>query len=367
MDQTKRLKVFFVLGSFKLGGTERTCSRIGMELLKRGFDVKFLLLNGVFDYKDQPLRENAIVLVEDKNKNKILRLASAYLKFIRILRKERPDFLISFSMGFNLFAFFSFYRKLIFRIESNIFIYKKKLYRRYFQKLVALSPNVKHVVIPSKGLYDRSKEYFYNPAKLVLVPNPIEVEEIKTLAAASLDDFPMLVDGKFLVTAGRLHASKGFAQLIRVFGKSKLHDFKLVILGEGPQRSELEQLTSDLNIKDRVLLPGYHANPYRFFARARYFILNSAHESFGNVLIEAMACGTPVVSNDCDFGPRSIITHNVSGVLYNRDKEGELQKVMEQVAFDDAFYDAIRSGISAELSRFNTQKIVDFWSENVLI
>src|SRR5690349_20297179 len=115
MSKRNVRKIFFVLGSFKLGGTERTCSRIGMELIRRGHDVKFILLNNIFDYNEPLLLSNSIVLVKDKNKNKLIRLIQAYFKLMSMLRKEKPDFVISFSMGFNLFTFFTFYRKLIFR------------------------------------------------------------------------------------------------------------------------------------------------------------------------------------------------------------------------------------------------------------
>jgi glycosyltransferase involved in cell wall biosynthesis len=367
MDQSRRKKVFFVLGSFKLGGTERTCSRVGMELLRRGYQVKYILLNGIFDYDDRLLRENSVVLVKDKTRNKFVRLISAYWLLLKILRKEKPDFLVSFSMGFNLFTFFTFYKTLVFRIESNIFIYKRKLYRRYFQNLVCLAPNVKRIVIPSLGLFERSLKYFYRPEKLILVPNPIDIDEVNKLGQLSIDDIAFLKNASFVVTAGRLHASKGYAPLIKAFAKSRLTNYKLVILGEGPQKAELEQLITSLNLQHRVWLGGYQPNPYRFFSKARFFILNSSHESFGNVLIEAMACDTPSLSNDCDYGPRSIVTHNVSGVLYNRDNEEEMIGAMEQMGLDDAFWNSMKEGLKTERNRFNVQKIVDFWEENVLI
>jgi glycosyltransferase involved in cell wall biosynthesis len=367
MEKVKVKKFFFVLGSFKLGGTERTCSRIGMELIKRGHDVKFILLNNVFDYNDPLLVSNSVVLVKEKNRNKLIRWIVAYFRLMSMLRKERPDFAISFSMGFNLFTFFTFYKKLIFRIESNIFIYKRKLYRRYFQNLICLAPNVKRIVIPSQGLFERSLKYFYRPEKLILVANPIDIDEVNKLGQSSIDDIEFLKNTSFIVTAGRLHVSKGYAPLIKAFAKSRLTNYKLVILGEGPQKTELEQLLTSLNLQHRVWLGGYQSNPYRFFSKARFFILNSSHESFGNVLIEAMACDTPLLSNDCDYGPRSIITHNVSGVLYNRDNEEEMIRAMEQMGLDDVFWNSMKQGLKTERNRFNVQKIVDFWEENVLI
>ncbi len=182
--------------------------------------LNFVLLNGVFDYNDPGLRENSIVLGDPTRKNKFVRMFYSFFKLVGLLRQEKPDYLISFSIGINLFILFTFYRRMIFRIEANIFIYKKKLYRRYFQKIAPLLPQVKKVVVPSQGLYEKCYEYFYKPHKLVQVSNPIIVGDIMKLSEEPLADFPALANRKFIVTAGRLHESKGFAQLIDVFSRS---------------------------------------------------------------------------------------------------------------------------------------------------
>jgi glycosyltransferase involved in cell wall biosynthesis len=362
------MKLFFVVGSFKMGGTERTASRIGIELLRRGYDIKFILINAIFDYNEPELLENSIVLVKDKTKNKTLRILSALFSLIRLLRKEKPAYLISFSMGINLFVLFTFYRRIIFRIESNIFIYRKKLYRRYLQKYAALSPNVKHVVVPSKGLYDKLGTYFLNPSKLVLISNPINIQTVQELGNEHLDDYPFLEPGKFIVTAGRLHYSKGFAQLIKIYAQSKLNGaFKLVILGDGPQKEELQNLIKEYKLSGNVFLLGYQSNPYRFFSRSRYFILNSTHESFGNVLIETMACDVPVISNDCDYGPRHIIKQNHNGILYDQRNEPGFLRVLEQAAFDDPFYQTLKKGAMEEKHRYDITTITDFWTQSLIV
>jgi glycosyltransferase involved in cell wall biosynthesis len=359
--------IFIVVGSFKLGGTERTASRIGLELIRRGHAVKFILLKGVFDYNEKELVENSIVLDNPKWKFKTVRKMLSLFTLIALLKRHRPRYLVSFSMGINLFVFFTFYRRIIFRIESNIFIYKKKLYRRYFQKILSISPNVKKIVVPSKGLYDGCYQYFLAPEKLVLISNPIDIPSIQKLGAEPIADYPQLQNGKFIVTAGRLHESKGFGQLIQVFLKSKLAaTYSLVILGEGPQRPALEKMIRDLSAEQSVYLLGYQQNPYRFFAKARFFILNSAHESFGNVLIESMAAGIPVVSNDCDFGPRHIIKQGQNGILYKRSNEAEFLSALESVGLDDALWESLKGGAKTEVEHYKIQEITSFWTLNII-
>jgi len=359
--------IFIVVGSFKLGGTERTASRIGLELIRRGHAVKFILIKGIFDYNEKELIENSIVLENPKWKVKMVRNILSLFKLIALLRRHRPRYLVSFSMGVNIFVFFTFYRRLIFRIESNIFIYKTRLYRRYFQKILSISPNVKKIVVPSKGLYDGCYQYFLAPEKLVLISNPIDISSIQNLGAEPIADYPQLQNGKFVVTAGRLHESKGFRQLIQVFLKSKLAaTYSLVILGEGPQRPALEKLIHDLSAEQNVFLLGYQQNPYRFFAKARFFVLNSGHESFGNVLIESMASGIPVVSNDCDFGPRHIIKQGLNGILYNRSNEVEFLSTLERVGLDDALFESLKKGVKTEVEHYKIQEITSFWTLNII-
>jgi glycosyltransferase involved in cell wall biosynthesis len=90
---------------------------------------------------------------------------------------------------------------------------------------------------------------------------------------------------------------------------------KLVILGEGPDRSRLEKLVVGLGLCDDVALPGFDENPYSAMRHATAFVLSSLYEGFGNVLVEALAVGTPVVSTRCPVGPDEIITDGVTGLL----------------------------------------------------
>jgi glycosyltransferase involved in cell wall biosynthesis len=367
MTSTPKPKIFFVLGSFKLGGTERTASRVGMELIRKGYPVKFLLINGVFDYDDPLLVNNSIVLSKPGSKPGLLKLLGVFFTLMKIVRRERPDRLMSFSLGVNMLIFFLFYRNTVFRIESNIFIYKKKLYRRYLQDYFSRFVHVRQVVIPSQGLYDASYQYFKRREKLVLISNPLDVENIEALRDESIDDFPSLKNSPFIVSAGRLNASKGYIQLIKIFKQSKLYPaYKLVILGHGELYHKLEELIDAEGLKDHVILGGYQANPYRFMSRARFFVLNSSHESFGNVLIESFACHIPVLSNDCDFGPRHIIKNGVNGLLYLQTKESEFMEKLELMAFNDEIYGRLKKGAVESVTTYHVKTITERWIQEII-
>jgi glycosyltransferase involved in cell wall biosynthesis len=113
-----------------------------------------------------------------------------------------------------------------------------------------------------------------------------------------------------------LNKFKDFATLIRAFARLRaVHPARLVILGEGPERRNLEQLARQLGVATEVDLPGFAANPYAFMARADVFALASRVEGLSNAIIEALACGCPVVSTDCPNGPDEVLQHGRYGRL----------------------------------------------------
>jgi glycosyltransferase involved in cell wall biosynthesis len=115
---------------------------------------------------------------------------------------------------------------------------------------------------------------------------------------------------------GRLAPQKNFCDLIRAFAQIRQRrPAKLLIIGEGDQRPQLETLTRELGVADDVCLLGYCENPYAYMSRVQVFVLSSTYEGFGLVLVEALATGAPVVSTDCPSGPREILGDGRYGSL----------------------------------------------------
>ena len=119
-----------------------------------------------------------------------------------------------------------------------------------------------------------------------------------------------------ILGVGRLTQAKDFPTLIRAFALvRKKRAARLMILGEGEERPKLEALVRELGLEREVTLPGFVDNPYKYMKRAAVFVLSSKWEGFGNVLVEAMALGTPVVSTDCPSGPAEILENGRWGRL----------------------------------------------------
>ena len=122
-------------------------------------------------------------------------------------------------------------------------------------------------------------------------------------------------EGAKILGVGRLKPEKDFELLLRAFARLVEHrDASLVILGEGPLRTKLEDLAVRLGIADRVAMPGFRVDTSPFYATADLFVLSSTSEGFGNVLVEAMAAGLPVVSTNCP-GPCEVLDHGRYGCL----------------------------------------------------
>lgn len=134
-----------------------------------------------------------------------------------------------------------------------------------------------------------------------------------------------------LIAVGRLHEAKDHATAIRALAAvRRTRAARLLILGEGPERRRLAELAAGLGVGDSVDLPGFVANPHAWLSRSALLVSSSRWEGFGNVLVEALAAGTPVVSTDCPGGPREILDGGRFGRLVPvGDHEALARAVME--------------------------------------
>jgi glycosyltransferase involved in cell wall biosynthesis len=213
------------------------------------------------------------------------------------------------------------------------------------------------VVTVSEGL---AKQYrWLRPDKLSVIHNFLPERR-----GAEPEAFPFLSPGaRYIVGMGRLEPEKGFDKLIEAFHRvaKDCPGWNLLIVGEGSLRMELAGLVASLGLADRVALPGRVRNPRSLFRQCDLFALSSESEGFGLVLLEAMSAGLPVVSFDCDFGPREIIAAGVSGVLVPAGDVPALSRAIRKLANDEGLRGRLASRGLATVGRFSPNEIGDRW------
>ena len=208
--------------------------------------------------------------------------------------------------------------------------YLPELVRRTYpraDRVIAVSDHVANELITTIGL---SKD------SVVAVPNPVVDGALRARAQQPLAH-PWFAQGgpPVILAAGRLTEQKDFATLIHAFAAVRTdREARLVILGEGRLRDDLEQLVCTLGIQADVYMPGFVENPFQYMARASVLVLSSAYEGLPGVLIQALACGCPVVSTDCPGGSSEILEDGKYGALVSIGKADEMAKAI-LVELDD--------------------------------
>ncbi|MFN7015814.1 MAG: glycosyltransferase [Fimbriimonadales bacterium] len=315
-------KIALYLPSLRGGGAERVFTVLAQGFAQRGYQVDMVLARAEGSF----LRHVAppVKVVDLEARRVILSLP----RLVRYLRQSKPDVLLSGLDHANAVAILAskvagLPQYVAVSVHNTLSIATSRAPSSRGRLLVPLSARLLYrcasaIVATSRGVAeDLEKMLRLAHGRVRVIYNPIVSPELLERAVQPIDhpwfqpNMPPVI-----LAAGRLTEPKDFATLLRAFGHvRKTVDARLVILGEGEQRSMLEQLTAELNLKGYVDMPGFVENPYAYMKRAAVFALSSRWEGFGNVLVEAMACGTPVVATDCPSGPREILEDGKWGKL----------------------------------------------------
>ncbi len=190
---------------------------------------------------------------------------------------------------------------------------------------------------------------------LITIHNPITTDDISVLAMEEVDH-PWFQEGSppVLLGVGRLTTPKNFPLLIEAFEivRSKVK-CRLVILGDGHLRDDLELRALSSPYRADISFPGHRINPFPFMRRAAVFAMSSSWEGFGNVLVEAMATGTPVVATDCPHGPREILEGGKYGPIVPPDDAQKLAEAIVGLLLDPTPRELLVEGSQ----RFNARAI----------
>lgn len=288
--------------------------------VKSGFEVDLLLVRREGIYLSQL---DAAVQVIDLQANKLL---FSLPKLIAYLKQVKPDNLITALEDTNIVAIFARLMaqvptRLIVTVHNNLsqeMLNGEGLKRRLVPTVLKwIYPFADQVVAVSQGVAEDLKRLGVQPDKIRVIYNPILTPDFSHLATAvPQHQWLLQPDEPVVLGVGRLELQKDFETLIRAFALAKKKQpMRLMILGEGSQKASLEALCQQLEVTDSTVFVGFVSNPLACMSRAALCVLSSAWEGFGNVLVEAMGVGTPVVATDCPSGPAEILEQGKYGQL----------------------------------------------------
>lgn len=301
------------------GGVERMIAHLCEGFLAAGVAVDLLLIKdcgSALKLVPPGVRQ---IKMGDHAPNCLPRLVS-YLK------REEPDVLFSSKHRANQIAILAraiagVKTRLLVKIETNLTasLARQNFFKRalFTKQLQLFYPHADGVIGVSQGVTDDLFQLIGgDPGRFHTIYNPVLPKDLADRAAEAAEHPWFGGDIPLLIGAGRLTRQKDFATLLRAFALVlKERPARLLLLGDGPEREGLESLSRELGINAAVDFHGFVANPFPFIARSNLFVLSSAWEGFGNVLVEAMALGVPVVSTDCPSGPREILHDGALGPL----------------------------------------------------
>lgn len=299
-------RVFLVIPTLHQGGAERVIAILANEFSRMGIDTHIVLLAYSKDFYS--INKNVTIhRFNFKNRGKLLNIysqLSILFKMCYLIKKHNPDSILSFMTKYNILTIISGYIT-----HTNVYVSDRSNPNKKIPLLLEILrcityPKAKGIIAQTSLAKSRLTQITkHNNIKVI--PNPV----------IDIQPSYKLRKEKIILSVGRLVPEKGHKYLIEAFSQLPQLDWKLIILGEGSLRQELEDLILKLDIEDRVLLPGVVKDIDAWLHKSSIFAFPSISEGFPNALIEAMSIGLPSISFDCDAGPRDIIKHGENGFL----------------------------------------------------
>lgn len=338
-------RIAFFIPSMVGGGAERVVVNLLKGMLSKDVSLDLVLVSATGAYMNQIPPQVRLVNLNTQ------RVITAIVPLISYLRENKPSVLISHLCHANVIAALAKElaftdTQLILVEHDTLSVSESEVFRARFVPplMKLLYPHADKIIGVSEAVSrDLETQLGLKNGKVKTIYNPVVNSELIHQAKADLNH-PWLQPNSppVFLAVGRLTIKKDFSTLIKAFAnlREKVTS-RLIILGEGELRPELEAIINNLGIANDVSMPGFVENPYAFMSRASAFILSSLWEGLPTVLIEAMACGCPVISTDCPSGPREILADG---------KYGELVAVSDVMALSSAMLQVLKSPISKELS-----------------
>ncbi|EKD24175.1 MAG: lipopolysaccharide biosynthesis [uncultured bacterium] len=352
----EKKKITFLLPSLILGGAELRVVALAEALDPTIYHTQLVVL----DNDDAAISTSGIETVVLGEK----RARNAFGKLYAFLKKERPAIVFTTlpqtTILLYLAALFLPFRPIIVHRVAN-FLSKSSLGWLGRKLFVTALKNGDRVVCLSHDMAEDLIENFnIEREKISVIYNGIDLEKIAAWSKQATDKLSPERERPVLVTLGKLMEQKGQRYLIEAMPAilKTFPEAQLYIIGEGPKRHKLEEAVHTLKLDEQITFLGAQANPYAYFANADIFILPSLWEGLPSALIEALACGCPVVSTNCQSGPREILDDGRYGVLVPVADSEALANGVLRILTDAGLRDALKARGIERVKMFDGRKMV---------
>ncbi|MFC1904225.1 glycosyltransferase [Chloroflexota bacterium] len=352
-----RKRVLFVLPSLAGGGAERAASLLLQHLDRQKFDSFLAVFQDRFDY---PVPED--VMVTCFHKSGTYGLFRLIWQLKRVYEEEKPDTVVSVMIYANLFSIVA---KKLSRAKPQILLTEQNMSsigrgQGFLSPLKSwaiplLYSKADGIICVSRGVAEDLVTQFKVPRqKIKVIFNPVDIEHVSSLVDEEVDHpYFTSKETPIIIAMGRLVVAKGYPYLIKAFAQVVAQfPCRLIILGDGKEKEALQKLVRHLGIERWVDFLGFQKNPFKYLAQSDIFVLSSLWEGFPLAIMEAMACGIPVVSTRCPSGPDEIITNGVNGLLAPVADDTELAVALLRLLNDRSF--------ARRLAQAGRQRVEDF-------
>jgi glycosyltransferase involved in cell wall biosynthesis len=306
-----RKRALIVMNNFAGGGAERTISKYITELARNGYDVLVVTLDDRVDFElPQDFRWRRLPpsrtrprfvrrWMRSRQLRRVIEEEGGISAFsIRISTLSEADIVVSLT-GYDgfIYRFANDYQAKAQRIGYPWFI--QKIRERNIRSTYGRS----RILCISEGLAEGARRMLRrDDERIRTIYNPFDFDQVRKLSRVADPDIPAV---PYIIHVGRAVRQKRHDLLIQAYKESGI-PHKLVLLGRTTER--VKKLVKDASLEDRVVFVGFKQNPYPLMANAEALVLSSDWEGLANVLVEALICGTPVVSTRCRYGPSEILT-----------------------------------------------------------
>lgn len=340
------------------GGAERVSGLLSIYFEDNFHIVHHILVHDSveYDYSGEILN-----LGKDRTNQK-LNWKQRITKF-RMLRNffkvNSFDFILDTRVKTSLFQEVLLYKylykssviRLIHSYNTDLYFFKNAKISNWLYKYAT-------IVCVSKAIKSKVESQFHF-LNVTTIYNPINFEQIKKESQVNLDlDYP------FILAVSRMELKeKQLDVLIKAYSESILpeNNIKLVLLGDGMLRKNLENYATSLNIAGKVVFLGKIKNPFRYYSKALFTVLTSKFEGFPMVLLESLACETPVISYDCASGPNEIIINRENGILVEDQNFDNLVNAINELYSNEKLYYHCKGNAKTSVENFSLPNTGENW------